>query len=133
MKGHTNNPNGRPVGSPNKTTTEIKSLITDFVGRNINTLQTDFEALDPKDRLAFFEKLLGYAIPKQREAIADEVLDSEVVELTGLPDEVIKQVREIVKSKEPIVQTIIMGYDEDRRRKNSYNRPEDQFEYINRN
>jgi hypothetical protein len=74
MKGKTNNPNGRPVGSPNKTTAEIKSLITDFVGRNINTLQTDFEALDPKDRLAFFEKLLPYVIAKQREIAPDEAV-----------------------------------------------------------
>jgi hypothetical protein len=74
MKGHTNNRNGRPVGSLNKTTTEIKSLITDFVGRNMESLQSDFDKLEPKDRLAFFEKLLPYVIAKQREAMSDEVI-----------------------------------------------------------
>ena len=27
-------------------------------------MQTDFKALDPKDRLMFYEKLLSYGLPK---------------------------------------------------------------------
>lgn len=63
-KGTTNNPNGRPKGSLNKSTTEMRELVTNFVGANLTTLQTDFDQLEPKERLQFLEKLLGYTLPK---------------------------------------------------------------------
>lgn len=63
-KGITNNPNGRPKGSLNKTTTEMREIITNFVSVNLTTLQTDFDQLEPKERLQFLEKLLGYTLPK---------------------------------------------------------------------
>ena len=86
MKGRTNNPFGRPIGSLNKSTTEIKSLITDFIGHNIDTLQTDFDKLEPRDKLIFFEKLLQYAVPKQKEIVVDvsSLSDDEVENLLNV-------------------------------------------------
>ena len=60
---------GRVQGSLNRTTSEIRTFITSFIGTNIESLQADFETLDPKDRLAFFEKLLPYVIAKQKEVV----------------------------------------------------------------
>ena len=60
---------GRVQGSLNRTTGEIRTLITAFIDANIDTLQGDFETLEPKDRLAFFEKLLPYVIAKQKEVV----------------------------------------------------------------
>jgi len=63
-QGMTNNPAGRPKGSENKTTREMRSLITDFLSNNWEAIQDDFDSLTPKDRLTFYEKLLQYGLPK---------------------------------------------------------------------
>ncbi|MBW6481169.1 MAG: hypothetical protein K0B37_17200, partial [Bacteroidales bacterium] len=57
-KGHDprRNTKGRPKGSPNKKTDEIRALVQDFIEVNIERLQKDFELLEPKDRLAFLER-----------------------------------------------------------------------------
>lgn len=51
MKGITKSPNGRPKGSLNKSTTEMRELVTNFVSVNLTTIQTDFDQLEPKERL----------------------------------------------------------------------------------
>ncbi len=65
-KGQTGNPYGRPKGSPNKTTSEIKNLMQSFISENIDKLQNDFDSLEPKDRLAFFERALRFILPTQQ-------------------------------------------------------------------
>lgn len=70
-KGSTNNPKGRPAGKPNKTTSEVKNLLLAFVSTNLDTLQTDFNKLDSVQRLNFFEKVLKFVIPTQREEVTD--------------------------------------------------------------
>ncbi|MFZ4740073.1 MAG: hypothetical protein ACOYLE_02795 [Bacteroidales bacterium] len=54
---------GRKKGTPNKNTKEIKEAINLIISNNIETLQTDIDSLEPKDRLQFIEKLLKYCIP----------------------------------------------------------------------
>lgn len=64
-KGHTNNANGRPKGSPNKTSKELREHISQFISHNLNTMQNDFDTLEsPKDRLMFMERLFQYTMPK---------------------------------------------------------------------
>jgi hypothetical protein len=63
MKGKTNNPNGRPKGIPNKITTDLRQWITNFLERETKQVLKDWKALEPKDRIALFEKLLKYALP----------------------------------------------------------------------
>ena len=77
MKGHTNNPNGRPKGKPNRTTAEVKEFMTKFVSRNLDGLQQDLDSLDPKDRILFIEKLLQYIIPKNQSV--DITTDTQIV------------------------------------------------------
>lgn len=62
-KGETANPNGRPKGTPNKVTTDLRQSITDFLNENWEQVKQDFEQLTPKDRLMFIEKLLKYSVP----------------------------------------------------------------------
>ena len=54
---------GRPKGCKNKVTTDVKEFLNDFINNNLETIQADFDNLESKDRLLFFEKLLKYIIP----------------------------------------------------------------------
>jgi hypothetical protein len=71
QKGHTGNPNGRPKGTPNKITSAIRNWIVELINDNREQLQQDIQQIEPKDRLAFIEKLLPYVLPKVERA--DEV------------------------------------------------------------
>ena len=82
-KGQTNNPGGRPKGTPNKVTIALRSRINDFLTDNWENLQNDFDKLEPKERLQFYEKLLQYGLPRLQntqlttdfEKLTDEQLD----------------------------------------------------------
>lgn len=87
-KGKTGNPNGRPKGTPNKTTAEIKSFIVKIIGDNFPSISEDFKQLEPQKRLAMWEKLLSYVIPKQQ-SISTEM------DFSKLTDE---QINEIINN-----------------------------------
>ncbi len=63
---------GRVAGTPNKLTTEMRSKINDFLANSWADIKDNFNELDAKDKLAFYEKLLQYGLPKLQ-----------AVELTG--------------------------------------------------
>ncbi|NBB18708.1 hypothetical protein GVN20_05000 [Runella sp. CRIBMP] len=78
----TNNPNGRPKGVPNKISADLRQRISDFLNNKWASVETDFDTLEPKERLMFFERLLQYSIPKQKEvtkvdigSLTDEEVD----------------------------------------------------------
>lgn len=62
--GRTNNPNGRPKGSQNRNTEEIRSMISDLLNTNLGTIQSDLDSLNPKNRLKFISSILPYAFPR---------------------------------------------------------------------
>lgn len=77
-KGMTNNPAGRPKGRPNKTTDELRQVFQAFIETNIETLQNDFDKLEPKDRLLFIEKIAKIVLPppmNELQRLSDEQLD----------------------------------------------------------
>lgn len=75
---------GRPKGTPNKITTELREWISNFIDNNRERIQQDWETLEPKDRIVLFEKLLKYALPTLQatslttdfEKLTDEQLDT---------------------------------------------------------
>ena len=88
-KGRTNNPAGRPKGSPNKITTELRTRINDFLSENWDIIEKDFKTLAPRERAMLFEKLLQYCVPR---------LQSTDIDLTEtLTDEQIDQIIEKLK------------------------------------
>ena len=95
-KGHTNNPNGRPKGKPNKIMQDVRGWLSAVIDKNRKQMELDLKALEPKDRLQILEKLMQYVVPKQQAVSAeidlnkltDEQLDAVVSELTkGIDDE----------------------------------------------
>ena len=54
---------GRPKGVPNKATGSLREFINELVNENREQVKEDFKALEPKDRIAMFEKLLRYSLP----------------------------------------------------------------------
>jgi len=80
---------GREKGTPNKLTSDLRQKINDFLDDNWSSLQKDFNNLDPKDKLIFFEKLLQYGLPKLQstelisnfDKLSDEQLDLIINEL----------------------------------------------------
>ena len=59
------NLSGRPKGSKNRTTKEIKEILTDFIVGDIDDLQKQYDMLPAREKLQFFEKVLKYIIPRQ--------------------------------------------------------------------
>jgi uncharacterized protein (DUF927 family) len=91
QKGQTNNPAGRPAGSLNKLSKDLRKNITDFLEENFEVVQLEWQKLEGKDKLQFYKDLIQYAIPKMQtmefqsdfERLSDEDLDRIINELKG--------------------------------------------------
>ncbi|MDZ4844305.1 MAG: hypothetical protein SH857_02020 [Chitinophagales bacterium] len=71
---------GREKGTPNKVTSELRERINNFLSDKWTAIEKDFESLEPKERLMFYEKLLSYGLPKlQNIALAIPTSEIEVL------------------------------------------------------
>lgn len=97
-KGQTGNLNGRPVGSKNKVTTELKEWITDLINDNKEQFTADLKGIDPDKRLAMLERLFQYVLPKQQSISIEAQLQAEYRELRVLlenaPEDAIDKITE---------------------------------------
>jgi len=78
------NTKGRPKGSPNKSTDEIRSMFRDFLSANMDKLQQDFDSLEPKDRLQFIDRVARLVLPPplhELQMLTDEQLDQLIYKL----------------------------------------------------
>jgi hypothetical protein len=64
IKGQAGNQNGRPKGSPNKVTADLREWIKELLDGNREQFIRDMQALEPYQRLVLWEKLLAYVLPK---------------------------------------------------------------------
>ena len=94
-KGVVLNPNGRPQGSPNKSTTEIRNAFQMLVSQNIEQLQNDLSEMTPDKRVSYIIKLSEFILPKLQSLSLDTQIDLEYKSLEALlakaPDEVIER------------------------------------------
>lgn len=68
QKGVSGNPNGRKKGVPNKTTAEIKEIITRIVGNQLEHIEKDLDKIrknDPAEAMRLSSKFIDYVLPKQ--------------------------------------------------------------------
>src|SRR5690554_1259129 len=76
---------GRPKGSLNKATGELRQVVQDFLDNNIDKLQRDFDLLESKDRIDTIIKLLDFALPKlHRSTIQHTVNKDEITQITRI-------------------------------------------------
>jgi len=65
--GESGNSSGRPLGSTNVVTNELRYFIVQFLNKNLEGIQDTFDQLEAKEKLNFIEKLLKHVIPKPME------------------------------------------------------------------
>lgn len=73
-KGKTNNPNGRPKGTPNKITKELRQWITEVIDANREQMVEDLKKIEPGERLKILERLIQYVIPKKTHIDEDSTI-----------------------------------------------------------
>lgn len=61
-KGH-NKATGRPKGSANKSTSQIREAYTNLLNDNLDQLKEDFKELEPKERIKLFLDMSKYIVP----------------------------------------------------------------------
>ena len=62
---------GRKPGSTNRATTDIKSKIAALIDEQFDSVVEDLKALEPKERIAAYQRFIEYVLPKQREQKID--------------------------------------------------------------
>jgi len=55
---------GRKKGTPNKLTSELRSILKDVLSDELEKLPETLEALQPKERIEMIIKLVPYVLPK---------------------------------------------------------------------
>lgn len=72
------------TGTPNKATEELRQKVKFIIESNIDKIQADLEAIEPKERLSFLVNLMKFVLPtmKQIDLDTSEVVSNEVKPIT---------------------------------------------------
>lgn len=63
---------GKPKGTPNKTTSEIRDAFQLLIEDNASQLKKDIASLEPKERLNIIINLAKFILPKPSEILVKE-------------------------------------------------------------
>jgi len=86
---------GRPKGSSNKVTKEIKSAFEKLVADNVQGLQKDLDAMEGKDKIQALTNLSKYILPTLKQS--EVQMNTEV---NGVSDEAVSDIlAELKRSK----------------------------------
>jgi hypothetical protein len=96
-QGISGNPEGRPKGTKNKTSLQLRETITDFLESNFKKIVADFKCLKPRDRVKLYCDLLQYGLPRlqavQIETEFDRLTDSQI-------DKIIEELKHTTDAKQ---------------------------------
>lgn len=99
-KGQTNNPNGRPAGTPNKVTSATKDWILAIIEENKERIRADLKSMDSETRVRAVFSLLNFVTPKQQSISIEEQAkieeDALFAFLENAPEEAINAIAERV-------------------------------------
>ena len=79
------NTGGRPKGKPNKTTAEIKEIITRIVGNQLEHIEKDLDKIrkeNPAKAMELSSRFIDYVIPKQSKIDLEGELRHKVEKVT---------------------------------------------------
>ena len=97
-KGATNNPRGRPKGTPNKVTTDLRKWVDELLHDKRQLFIDDLGKLDPYQRTQMFEKLMQHVLPKQAAITVEGQIQAEFAAIERLlnnaPDEAVNAITE---------------------------------------
>jgi hypothetical protein len=69
------NRNGRPKGSANKKTGDLRQRITYLIEKNFEMIEEDFSKLDSEKRLIVLERYLKYCLPPLQSLLIQADID----------------------------------------------------------
>ena len=84
---------GRPKGASNKSTETIKRSISMLLENNINTVQTDLDEMQPRDRVNALLQFMKFVVPTQKAIEIDtkvseeELNEAYIQKLMDIPEE----------------------------------------------
>ena len=84
---------GRPKGASNKSTETIKRSISMLLENNINTVQSDLDEMQPRDRVNALLQFMKFVIPTQKAIELDnresdkEKNEAYIKKLMDIPEE----------------------------------------------
>jgi hypothetical protein len=92
---------GRVPGTPNHKTAELKTWVKTLLETNQAQFETDLAALEAKDRVQIYERLLKYAIAPLQALSPEAAIQYEYIELQKLlercPEEFINKITEKIE------------------------------------
>jgi dsRNA-specific ribonuclease len=74
--GRSGNPKGRPKGASNKEVKELRDRINQLLDDNFEQVLQDFKALDPKDRVQSYIKMMEFSLPRLKSVEATALINS---------------------------------------------------------
>jgi hypothetical protein len=86
----------KPKGARHKASAALRTRINNFLSDNWERIVEDFEQLEPKERLVFYERLMQYGLPKLQSIEYSAMLERQV---ENLSDEDLTQLLESITDK----------------------------------
>lgn len=69
---------GRPKGSPNKTTKEMKELLQAVLSNRLDQLEIDLDKMSPGTRWTILDKLTKYIMPALSKSDIEGTIDGDI-------------------------------------------------------
>lgn len=90
-KGVSPNPKGRPLGSKNRTTTEIRNFIQQVISGQLDNLEQDLSNMSDFQRWLIWEKVAKFTMPSLTKAEVDNNHNGEMNIVVKYQDELSKK------------------------------------------